>query len=146
MPAKLFDEIIIRTGDLPWIQFSEGIDYRILRTSAETGAWTVIFRCAKGTSFPPHIHHGAGEYFMLKGVMDYRMGIARAGDYGYEPLGVFHDSTSFLEDSELLFTNHGPVVFVDDEMKPIMILDWKFFADQVADAETSAETAEPVAV
>jgi hypothetical protein len=72
--------------------------------------------------------------------MDYRMGTARAGDYGYEPLGVYHDSTVFLEDSELLFTNHGPVIFVDEDMKPIMILDWKFFADQVENAP------EPVAV
>ncbi|MFN0315470.1 MAG: hypothetical protein ACKVQA_10575 [Burkholderiales bacterium] len=29
---------------------------------------------------------------MFKGTMDYRMGIANAGDSGYEPLGVYHDS------------------------------------------------------
>jgi hypothetical protein len=83
MTAKLYDEMKLRTNEMKWIEFSPGIDYKILRTSPETGAWTVLFRCAKGSSFPPHLHYGAGEYFMFKGVMDYRMGIATAGDYGY---------------------------------------------------------------
>ena len=67
---------------------------------------------------------------MLKGSMDYRMGVARAGDYGYEPLGVYHQNTNFLEDSEVWFTNHGPIAFVDEQMNVTTILDWKFFADQ----------------
>jgi len=119
-----------RPDDLTWINFAPGIDYKILRTSSESGDWTVLFRCAAGSAFPPHLHYGAGEYLMLKGVMDYRMGVARAGDYGYEPLGVYHEHTNFLEDSELWFTNHGPVAFVDEQMNVTTILDWKFFADQ----------------
>jgi anti-sigma factor ChrR (cupin superfamily) len=130
MPAELAKEYLVRTSDMEWISFGEGIDYKILRTSSETGDWTLLFRCAKGSSFPPHVHYGAGEYFLLKGAMDYRMGIARAGDYGYEPLGVFHESTHFLEDSELLFTNHGPTVNVDADGNVLAIVDWKFFADQ----------------
>ncbi|MEA3218761.1 MAG: hypothetical protein QOJ19_4917 [Acidimicrobiia bacterium] len=132
MPASLATEYLVRTSEMEWIPLQDGIDYKILRTSAETGDWTLLFRCAKGSCFPPHIHYGAGEYFMIKGVMDYRMGIARAGDYGYEPLGVFHESTRFLEDSELLFTNHGPTVNVDENGNVLAIIDWKFFADQVA--------------
>jgi anti-sigma factor ChrR (cupin superfamily) len=138
MPAELAAEYLVRTPDLEWILFGEGIEYKILRTSSETGDWTVLFRCAKGSAFPPHVHHGAGEYYLLKGVMDYRMGIAHAGDYGYEPLGVFHERTQFLEDSELIFTNHGPIIFVDDKGDPALIIDWKFFADQVAPAPALA--------
>ncbi len=130
MGAALFDEVKLSTAEMPWIVFAPGIDYKILRTSAETGVWTVLFRCAKGSAFPPHLHYGAGEYFMLKGVMDYRMGVARAGDFGYEPLGVYHERTEFVEDSELLFTNHGPVAFVNEDLSVKMLLDWKFFADQ----------------
>jgi anti-sigma factor ChrR (cupin superfamily) len=130
MTALLANEYLVRTEDLSWIPFGAGIDYKILRTSAESGDWTVLFRCAAGSAFPAHLHYGAGEYLMLKGVMDYRMGIARAGDYGYEPLGVYHENTNFLEDSELLFTNHGPVAFVDEQMNVTTIIDWKFFADQ----------------
>ena len=132
MPAALANEYLGRAGEMPWIPFGEGIDYKILRTSAETGDWTVLFRGEKGATFAPHVHYGAGEYLMLKGAIEYRMGIARAGDYGYEPLGVFHEHTTFLEDSELWFTNHGPIAFVDADMNTIMILDWKFFADQQA--------------
>jgi hypothetical protein len=62
--------------------------------------------------------------------MDYRMGSAKAGDYGYEPLGVYHEHTNFTEDSELIFTNYGPICFVNEDMSPKFILDWKFFADQ----------------
>jgi anti-sigma factor ChrR (cupin superfamily) len=134
MPAELATEYLVRTSEQEWILFAEGIEYKILRTSSETGDWTVLFRCAEGSAFPPHVHYGAGEYFLLKGVMDYRMGIARAGDYGYEPLGVFHERTQFLEDSELIFTNHGPVIFVDDKGDPLMIIDWKYFADQLEPA------------
>ncbi|MEQ1395271.1 hypothetical protein ABLW52_24145, partial [Salmonella enterica] len=57
-------------------------------------------------------------------------GIARAGDYGYEPLGVFHESTTFLEDSELWFSNQGPIAFVNPDQSIAMMLDWKFFADK----------------
>ncbi|MEL6348604.1 MAG: 2,4'-dihydroxyacetophenone dioxygenase family protein [Myxococcota bacterium] len=134
-------DILRQTSKLPWIEFGAGISYKVLRTSAETGVWTVIFRCDKGSGFPPHFHHGAGEYLMLKGVMDYRAGKAVAGDYGYEPLGVYHESTVFLEDTELLFTNHGPVAFVNEDMSIAMMLDWKFFADKQAEAEQAAAIA-----
>jgi anti-sigma factor ChrR (cupin superfamily) len=130
MPSVLGNEFLVRTTEVDWIEFGAGIDYKVLRTSAETGVWTVVFRCAKGSAFPPHLHYGAGEYFMLSGVMDYRLGIARAGDYGYEPLGVYHERTTFLEDSELIFTNHGPVAFVNEDMSVSMILDWQYFADR----------------
>ena len=123
-------EVLLRAGEKPWVEFAPGIDFKTLRTSPETGVWTVVFRCAKGAAFPAHRHYGAGEYLMLKGRMDYRMGIAEAGDYGYEPLGSYHHLTSFLEDSELLFTNHGPVAFVDENMGVKMMLDWKFFAER----------------
>jgi anti-sigma factor ChrR (cupin superfamily) len=123
-------EVLLRVARKPWVEFAPGIEFKTLRTSAETGVWTVVFRCAKGSAFPAHFHHGAGEYLMLKGRMDYRMGVADAGDYGYEPLGSFHELTIFIEDSELLFTNHGPVAFLDENQGVKMILDWKFFADR----------------
>ena len=135
MTVKLFDEVKLNTREMKWIEFSPGIDYKILRTSPETGAWTVLFQCAKGSGFPPHLHYGAGEYFLFKGKMDYRMGVANAGDYGYEPLGVYHEHTNFVEDSELLFTNFGPIAFVNEDMSVKFLLDWKFFADRQAGTE-----------
>lgn len=100
---------------MAWESMLEGIDYKLLRLSRETGAWTVIFRCAKGASFPPHYHITPGEYYVIKGKMSYRAGIANTGDYGYEPLGVFHEQTIFEEETELLFTNFGPVAFTNPD-------------------------------
>jgi anti-sigma factor ChrR (cupin superfamily) len=135
MPAQLYEELVVRTSEMEWIPFADGISYKILRVSPESGVWTVIFHCEKGSAFAPHVHYGAGEYLMLSGVMDYRMGVAHAGDYGYEPLGVYHDRTNFLEDTDIWFTNHGPIAFVDEEGAVISILDWKFFADQLVDTD-----------
>jgi len=129
-PADPNAEVLLRVNQKPWVEFAPGIEFKTLRTSAETGVWTVLFQCAKGTAFPAHFHHGAGEYLLLRGRMDYRMGVAEAGDYGYEPLGSYHELTTFVEDSELLFTNHGPVAFVDENNAIKMLLDWKFFADR----------------
>lgn len=125
-------DILCATEQLAWIPFCPGIAYKVLRTSAETGTWTVLFKCDAGSSFAPHYHYGAGEYLMLKGVMDYRAGVARAGDYGYEPLGVYHERTEFPEDTVLWFSNHGPIAFVNPDQSIQMMLDWKFFADKQA--------------
>ncbi len=126
----MLEETYVDTDAMPWREFGEGIDMKVLRTSAETGTWTVLFRCPAGSSFAPHRHLGAGEYFMLKGRMDVRGGAehggitARAGDYGYEPNGVVHEQTCFPEDSELYFTNYGAIQFLTADMEPDFILDF----------------------
>lgn len=114
MTAPMSQELLTRVDDLPWVPMIEGIDFKLLRVSPEMGTWTVILRCVKGSSFPAHKHFGAGEYYVIKGEMRYRAGTARTGDYGYEPIGVIHEGTDFTEYTELLFTNHGPVLFLDE--------------------------------
>ena len=101
----LQNELLVKTDELPWIAIADEIDFRLLRTCEITGTWTVYFRAAAGASFPRHQHYGAGEYMVTKGKMVYRAGEAGTGDYGYEPLGAIHDQTSFLEYTELYFTN-----------------------------------------
>lgn len=116
-------ERLVHAEDLPWNNIAEGIDFRLLYTSAETGRWTVIFRAQAGSSFAAHRHYAAGEYFVLKGRMTYRMGEAVAGTYGYEPLDSLHELTCFPEYTELLFTNYGPVAFLDENGAVASILD-----------------------
>ena len=128
--AVIKDTYIHVDGE-PWLPFSEGIEFKVLRTSSETGIWTVLFKCAKGSSFARHEHLGAGEYLMLSGHVEVRGGVqkggitAYAGDYGYEPTGSIHDSTYFPEDSIFYFTNYGPIRFIDDEDKTLFVLDWQ---------------------
>ena len=127
-------EILQITSALTWIPIVEGIDYRLLFTSGETGRWTVLFRCQPGSFFPRHKHYGAGEYFVVKGRMEYRMGAADAGTYGYEPLGVTHDYTLFPEYTELLFTNFGPVAFLNGDNSVASILDHALLEQLAASA------------
>ena len=130
----MMNEHLIAPADMIWANLAEGIDFSLLYSSAETGRWTVLFRAQAGSFFGPHRHLGAGEYYVTKGRMTYRMGEAPAGTYGYEPLDVVHDHTAFPEDTELIFTNHGPIAFLDDEGEISSILDHKLLEDLVAAA------------
>lgn len=109
----MHDESLIPPAAMKWAAFGEGIEFSLLYTSEETGRWAVMFRCQPGSFFGPHRHLGAGEYYVVKGRMTYRMGEATEGSYGYEPLDAIHDHTSFPDYTELLFINHGPVAFLD---------------------------------
>jgi anti-sigma factor ChrR (cupin superfamily) len=123
MTASVPDEILQNVNELRWIPLTNGIEFRLLFASDETGRWTVLFRCQPGSFISRHKHYGAGEYYVIKGRMEYRMGSAPAGSYGYEPIGVIHDRTTFPEYTELLFTNFGPVVFLNDDDSVVSILD-----------------------
>jgi hypothetical protein len=116
-------ELLLPTDQLPWVPLAEGIDFRLLYTSEETGRWTVLFRAQPGSFFGLHRHLGPGEYYVIKGCMQYRLGSAGAGTYGYEPLDAIHEHTEFSEYTELLFTNYGAVAFLDDKGAVTAILD-----------------------
>ena len=134
MSASTPDEVLQNVDELRWVGIVPGIDFRLLYGSGETGRWTVLFRCQPGSFFPRHRHLGPGEYYVLKGRMEYRMGVAPAGTYGYEPLDVIHDHTSFPVYTELLFTNHGPVVFLSPDDSVVSVLDYAFLKGMAAKA------------
>jgi anti-sigma factor ChrR (cupin superfamily) len=123
---------MVKASDMPWTPYMEGIDVKVLRTCAVSGAWTVLFLCQPGSSIPRHRHYGAGEYLVVRGRMEYRAGVAVTGDYGYEPLDAVHDKTWFPEETELYFTNFGPVLFLDDADNVIAILDQSRIAELAA--------------
>lgn len=122
-------DLHVAASGMPWRAFFPGVDFKLLRASDETGTFTLMLRTRAGASLPKHRHLGAGEYFMLSGRMLVRGGreqggiTATPGDWGYEPLGIVHDSTEFPEISVLLFTNHGPIQFLDDKDNTVAILD-----------------------
>lgn len=125
-------ETLITPEDAKWHNLQEGIDFRLYFASQETGRWTVLLRCQAGSSFGRHRHLAAGEYFVVKGRMEYRMGEATEGTYGYEPLDAIHDHTHFPEYTELYFTNYGAVVFLDDEDNVTSILDHSILSEIAA--------------
>jgi hypothetical protein len=95
----------------------------------------VLFKCAAGSSFARHEHLAAGEYLMVSGTMEIRGGVerggvtARTGDYGFEANGTWHDDTKFTEETILYFTNFGPIRFVDDEDRTLVVFDYKMLRD-----------------
>lgn len=119
------DESLTPPSAMKWFTFGEGIEMTLLFASEETGRWVVMFRCQPGSAFGRHRHLGAGEYYVIKGKMSYRMGEAITGTYGYEPLEAIHDYTWFPEYTELLFTNFGPIAFLDEQGTISHILDHK---------------------
>jgi 2,4'-dihydroxyacetophenone dioxygenase len=125
-------DILLRTEDLPWMPLGPGTWYKLLRTSAETGTWSALLKMEAGSRFAPHKHLGAAEFYVLKGALEYRAGIARAGDYGYEPLGVEHGATTCSEETVITFTAYGPIVFYNEDGSIQMILDWEFVNKQHA--------------
>ncbi len=122
-------EMHVRTEAQPWVAFAPGIDFKLLRASRETGAWSVMLKCAAGASLPRHEHLAAAEYLMISGRMDIIGGAERggvtalAGDYGYEANGAWHDETAFPEESLLYFASLGPIRFTDDEDTTLIIYD-----------------------
>ena len=134
MSAPVPEEVLQDVNRLRWVPLANGIDFRLLFTGGESGRWTVLFRCQAGSFIPSHKHYGAGEYFVVKGRMKYRMGEAPAGTYGYEPIGVTHDRTEFPEYTELLFTNFGPIAFLNEGGGVASILDHAALEHMVAAA------------
>jgi len=125
-------DVLVSTGSLPWMPLGPGTWYKLLRVSAETGTWSALLKMDPGARFSPHKHFGAADFYVLKGALEYRAGIARAGDYGYEPLGVEHGATTCAEETILTFTAYGPIVFYNEGGAVSMILDWEFVQKQAA--------------
>ncbi len=131
MNNERFKDIYVHASQEPWLPFYPGIDFKLLRASQETGYWTVLLNCSKGSTIPRHEHLGAGEYYIVSGKMEVRDGVenggitAMTGDYGYEPNGVIHDLTNFPEETVLYFTNFGPIRYIDEEDNTVGFLDWQ---------------------
>ena len=66
---------------------------------------------------------------MLKGELKYKDDVARAGDWGYEPLGAVHADTNVEMETELLFIGYGPIAFTNEDGSIAQILDAQLLKD-----------------
>jgi anti-sigma factor ChrR (cupin superfamily) len=103
------EELVVNVEDLPWMPLGEGAWGKVLRTCAESGAWTVMLKQAAGTHVPPHKHLSGADFYVLQGCIEYRGGVAKAGHFAREPMGAVHERTSFPEETVYLFTSYGPL-------------------------------------
>jgi anti-sigma factor ChrR (cupin superfamily) len=125
---------LVQTQNLKWIETPGGNSMKILRVSEESGSWSALFRAARGTTNPPHVHLGPADFFVLSGVMEYRGGVSRTGDWIYEPNGAEHEATHHPEETIYLANVHGAIAFYGDvpagaplgAQRPIIaISDWR---------------------
>ena len=68
---------------------------------------------------------------VIEGVLEFRGGVARTGDWIYEPNGAVHEATSHPEETIYLANVHGAIAFYGDDPgdggeRPIVaISDWR---------------------
>ena len=129
------DSALIRTGKEAWIQSGDGNEFKVLRISKETGAWSALIRAKKGQVNPPHTHLGPADFYVISGGFDYRGGSARAGDWVYEPAGAVHEATSHPVDTVYLANVYGPVGFHDEKGNISHVLDWRAIQLMVDEAK-----------
>lgn len=140
-------DVYVATGGKSWLPFFPNFMFKVLRVSAETGTWTILIKADAGAAFPTHTHLGAGEYYVVSGLMEVRGGVqnggitAHTGDYGFEPNGIVHDHTEFPVETVLFFTNHGAVNFTDESGASVYILDWRAILKLEADGEAALKAA-----
>ena len=72
-------DVYVDAGGKAWLPFFPGFTFKVLRVSAETGTWTVLIRSEAGAAFPTHTHLGAGEYYVVSGLMEVRGGVQNGG-------------------------------------------------------------------
>ena len=130
-------ELVVDTEELPWIPMGEGAWGKILRTCAETGAWTVLFKQAAGTHAPPHKHLGAADFYVLQGRIEYRGGVATAGCFAREPVNAVHQRTEFPEETIYLFASEGPMAMYGPDGSIAGIMDAETFASMRDAADAS---------
>jgi len=116
---------LIHADELKWIEIPGGNSLKVLRVSSETGWWTALFRAARGTTNPPHIHLGDAEFYVLSGVLEYRGGVARRGDWIYEPNGAEHEATHHPEETVYLSNVRGAIAFYGPERSIVGLSDWR---------------------
>lgn len=120
-----FDGVLVQPSQMKWIPDGVGNELKILRVSSETGAWSALVKAPAGQVNPPHTHLGPADFYVISGVVDYRAGVARAGDWMYEPAGAVHQETSHPEDTVYLANVYGPLAFHDEDGNVAHVLDWR---------------------
>ena len=116
---------LVRADELAWIEVPGGNALKVMRVSAETGSWTALFRAARGTTNPPHVHLGPADFYVLSGVLEYRGGVARAGDWIDEPNGAAHEATHHPEETVYLANVHGAIAFTGADGQLVGLSDWR---------------------
>jgi hypothetical protein len=119
---------------IPWVSLGEGVKFKLLRYCEVTGDWVLYVQLQPGIKFGRHKHITPAEFFITKGELVFEGGAARAGVYGYEQIGEIHEEACGAEETEFLYTGHGPVAFIDKDDQLLFLTDLEFYKNAAAGA------------
>jgi hypothetical protein len=86
----------------------------------DDATWVGLVRSPSGSVFPPHIHIGSGDNFLLEGEVETAHGITSAGSWTLEPAGAIHRASETfagernLTDVRAVVHGNGPMVFLSE--------------------------------
>ena len=86
----------------------EGVEVRRLQLDEEQGTATSLYRMQPGSSYPPHVHGGREECYVLSGDLQSGEQRMRAGDYQVAEKGSVHGVQS---------TEGGCLLFIVESLK-----------------------------
>ena len=130
---------LVDTDDMPWTRLPDGADYKLLWTSEETGAWTMLVSAPAGTTNGRHRHLGPADFFVIKGRIDYVGGSAGPGAWLYEPAGAVHDKTSHPEDTVYLANVRGPLEILGPKDEVVAVVDGFRFRRDIERAQAAVK-------
>jgi len=134
------DAALVRTNDAEWIPSGDGNEFKVLRISKETGAWSALIKAPAGQVNGSHTHLGPADFLVLSGQIDYRGGCAKAGDYIYEPAGAVHEATTHPVETIYFANVYGPVAFHGKDGSIAGVLDWRAVKAMVDNAAKKKRT------
>lgn len=97
---------LVRGGDEGWEPSGvDGIEVRRLFVDRAGDRITMLIRMAPGSAYPPHVHGGDEECFVVAGELRVEDVLMRAGDYQHAPAGTRHGVQSTETGCTLLITS-----------------------------------------
>ncbi len=84
--------VVVRPGDYRWVDSpTPGVERMMLdRIGGEVARATSLVRYAPDSTFPPHVHGGGEEFFVLEGEFGDEHRTYPAGTYVRNPIGTQH--------------------------------------------------------
>lgn len=106
----------VDSSDLPWVEQADGVWFKPLRLTPETGTWTSLLRVSAGGMVSRHRHLGPVQAWVLQGSWRYleHPWVAGPGSFVYEPAGDVH--TLVVEPGEemvTMFVVQGAIEYLD---------------------------------
>lgn len=113
---------------LPWIALDgvDGVAFKPLRASIESGLFSVILKIEAGKALPPATYFSGLDMLLLSGELHYEKDSAastlRPGVWGYFAANTHAAAFQAQAEAELLCTVFGPIAFLDDKGEVMRLL------------------------